>query len=416
MIDERSMEGMVFDNLLKLLEPCLPEEFFASSWGSSYRHVAGWPGKFSHLLPWDQLNRILREHRLDFPRLRLVRDGQSLPSNAYLRHATSTRRRTQIPRLLPVQLTEQLRQGATLVLDAVDELYQPLDQLAETLERSVRERVQINAYAGWRTSRGFDLHWDDHDVFILQVTGRKRWSVYGMTRPYPLARDIEPNQKPTTEPLWDAILEDGDLLYIPRGWWHVAFPLDEPTLHLTVGIHNRTGLDLLKWLADRLRSSENFRMNLPRFASCEEQAAHVERLRSELLAEWDAVDLLEQYYSDNDATAEARARFSLPWSAGREALPDSNLARVRLTAPRPLDLKISGEQEKGIIEFACQGKRWRFAGEAIVVLGPLAQGDALSIKELCEAAKGRLDERTVRTFLGELIRHGLIALADDEHR
>jgi hypothetical protein len=411
------MEGMVFDNLLRLLEPCLPEEFFASSWGRSYKHVAGWPGKFSHLLPWDRLNRILREHRLDFPRLRLVRDGQSLPSNAYLRHATSGRRRTQIPRLLPVQLTEQLRQGATLVLDAVDELYQPLDQLAETLERSVREHVQINAYAGWRTSRGFDLHWDDHDVFILQVTGRKRWSVYGMTRPYPLARDIEPNRKPTHEPLWDAILEDGDLLYIPRGWWHVAFPLDEPTLHLTVGIHNRTGLDLLKWLADRLRSSENFRMDLPRFASLAERAAHVERLRGELLAEWDAVDLLERYEHDTDGRAEARARFSLPWSARREVLPDSNSARVRLTAPRPLDLKVlAGEQEKGVIEFVCLGKRWRFAGEAIVVLGPLARGGALSIDELCGAAQDTLDERTVRTFLAELIRHGLVALADEDRQ
>src|SRR2546423_9780412 len=119
------MEGMVSDNLLKLLEPCLPEEFFASSWGKSYRHVAGWKGKFSRLLPWDQLNRILREHRLDSPRLRLVRDGQSLQSSAYLRHVTGSRGRTQIPRLLPVKLTEQLRQGATLVVDAVDELYQP---------------------------------------------------------------------------------------------------------------------------------------------------------------------------------------------------------------------------------------------------------------------------------------------------
>jgi hypothetical protein len=408
------MEGMVFDNLEKLLEPCLQEEFFASSWGRSYRHVAGWRGKFSHLLPWDQLNRILREHRLDFPRLRLVRDGQSLQSTAYLRHIRGSRGRTQIPRLLPVKLTEQLRGGATLVLDAVDELHQPLDQLAEALERSFHEHVQINAYAGWRTSRGFDLHWDDHDVFILQVTGRKRWSVYGMTRPHPLARDIESNHKPSGEPLWDAILEDGDLLYIPRGWWHVAFPLDEPTLHLTVGIHNRTGLDLLKWLADRLRSSENFRMDLPRF-SCtqEEQAAHVNRLRHDLLAELDNGDLIERYFSDHDGAAEARAHFSLPWSATPEVLPDSNSARVRLTAPRPLDLKISVEQEgegRGVIEFACLGKRWRFAEDAIVLLAPLADGRALSIEELYEAARDSLDERTVRAFLCELMRHGLLAL------
>jgi hypothetical protein len=309
-------------------------------------------------------------------------------------------------------LTEQLRRGATLVVDAVDELYQPLDDLAAGLERVFREHVQINAYAGWRTQRGFDLHWDDHDVFILQVTGRKRWSVYAATRPYPVARDIEPNQKPAEEPLWDAILEDGDLLYIPRGWWHVAVPLDEPTLHLTVGIHNRTGLDLLRWLTDRLRASENFRMDLPRFASKEQQAAHIERLRGELLAQWGA-DLLERYSHDYDARAEPRGLLSLPWSAAPDILPASNDARVRLTAPRPLDLKIERQEEQGVVEFSCQGKRWRFAADAEVILRPLIDGRAHTIRELCDAARGRIDEQTVRAFLGELILHGLLAVMGD---
>ena len=121
----------------------------------------------------------------------------------------------------------------------------PITHLAESLERVFRVRIQVNAYAGWRTSHGFDLHWDDHDVFILQIAGRKKWKVYGMTRKYPLARDVEPaTDKPDT-PLWEGMLEDGDLLYIPRGWWHVATPLDEPTLHLTVGVNNPNGADLL---------------------------------------------------------------------------------------------------------------------------------------------------------------------------
>ena len=107
-----------------------------------------------------------------------------------------------------------------------------------------------------------------------------------MTRPFPLARDVETARKPEGVPLWEGTLEDGDLLYIPRGWWHVALPLNEPTLHLTVGIHNRTGLDLLGWLKERLREREDFRRDLPRFATRAEQAAHIESLRDQLLAEW----------------------------------------------------------------------------------------------------------------------------------
>lgn len=402
------MEGMVFDNLEKLLGPCLLEDFLSSTWGKTYRHIPGDPGKFANLLPWSQLNEILRRHRLDFPRLRLIQNGQSLPTSSYLRHAVGGRRKVSIPRLLPVELTEQLRQGATLVLDAVDELYQPLEELAEGLELFFHERIQINAYAGWRTSRGFDLHWDDHDVFIIQVAGRKRWGVYGMMRPYPLAQDSEANNRPTEGPLWEATLQDGELLYIPRGWWHVATPLAEPTLHLTVGVHNRTGIDLLRWLTDRMRSSEVFRRDLPRFSSNDKRAAWAERLRQELLAGWDG-GLLDRYFSDSDATVEPRARLSLPWSPTPEILPRSRGTLVRLTAPRPLDLQV----REGVIEFSCHKKRWRFADKALVVLRPLAERRVCSVAELCEAAGGTLEEKTVQTFLGELILHGLLAVVRD---
>jgi ribosomal protein L16 Arg81 hydroxylase len=355
------------------------------------------------------LNEILKRHRLEPPRLRLTRDGKSVASSTYLRHILSGRRSVPIPRLLPVELTAELRRGATLVLDAVDELYEPLEELAEGLERSFHEHIQINAYAGWRTSRGFDLHWDDHDVFILQVAGRKRWSIYGMTRASPLMRDVLTAQKPTGAPLWEGTLEDGDLLYIPRGWWHVARPLDEPTLHLTVGIHNRTGLDLLGWLRERLREREDFRRDLPRFATRAEQAAHMDHLRDQLLEEWGA-DLLERFYQDADATASARPQLSLPWSATPLILPRGD-ALVRLTAPRGLDLKGSAQHDaQEVIEFSCHGKRWRFAPESLVILRQLNERDVCSVNELCETARGKLEERTVRAFLSELILHGLVAV------
>jgi hypothetical protein len=401
------MNGEVANGLSGLLEPHTAEEFLASSWGQSYKHIRGRRGKFAHLLPWGRLNDILRQHRLDFPRLRLMRDGRALPANSYLRHTSGARNKQPVPHLQPVKFTGHLRAGATLVLDAVDELHEPLEDLAAELERLFRERIQINSYAGWHTSRGFDLHWDDHDVFILQVAGRKRWRIYGQTRPHPLAGETD-NPKPAGAPLWEATLEDGDLLYIPRGWWHVAEPLDEPTLHLTVGVHKRTGIDLLSWLAGQLRASETFRRDLPRLASPAERAAHVQRLGEELLAAWDE-NLLERYFGELDAMAEPRARLNLPWSATADGGLPVEGARVRLLAPRPLDLKV----EAGAVEFSCHKKRWRFAAGAMPILGQLAGGRACSVAELCEAAGESLDEETVRAFLGELLRHGLVAVVAD---
>jgi hypothetical protein len=391
----------------KILEPCRREEFFASSWGKSYKHVKGWPGKFQRLLPWHELNEILRRHRLDFPRLRLMRDGQRVPVSSYIRHSTNLRTRASIPRLQHAELTKHLREGATLVLDAVDELYRPIEELAEGLEYIFHERVQVNMYAGWQTSRGFDLHWDDHDVFILQVTGRKLWRIYGETRRSPLTGDTAEKPSDVDAPLWEAMLEDGDLLYIPRGHWHVALPQAEPTLHLTIGIHNRTGLDLLRWLSDSLRESGEFRQDLPRFASREERREHVARLRAELLKTLDD-DSLERYLKEYDEAATPRAHLSLPWSATREVLPEG-YARLRFLAPRPVEIKVEG----GVVEFSCLKKRWRFAESAAIVLKPLAERRVCSVTELVEAAKGLLDEGRVRLFLAELVAHGLLAVVED---
>jgi len=405
----RSFEGSGYEWLAEMLEPCAPGEFLDSSWGVAVLHVRGRAGRFSSLMPWARLGEILRRQRLDFPRLRLVRDGKPLPVTSYLRHTTSARQKTTIPRLKAPELARALREGATLVVDAVDELSDPLEELARGLELFFREHVQVNLYAGWETSRGFDLHWDDHDVFILQVSGRKRWSVYGQTRPYPLVNDIEKASRPTHAPVWEGTLADGDLLYIPRGWWHVAEPLAEPTLHLTVGVHNRTGLDLLRWLAERLRASEAFRRDLPRFAPAGERAAHAARLREELLDAWDET-LVERFFEEMDARAPARPRVELPWLATPGAPLPAPSSLVRLLAPRPLRLEATG----GVVEFASMGRRWRFAEEALLVLKPLAERRAQSVAELCEAARGRIAEARVRAFVSELARHGLVSVEGAE--
>ena len=347
---------------------------------------------------------ILRQHRLDFPRLRLMQDGKRVAVDSYLRHQTARQSQKPIPRILPVQFIKHLREGATLVLDAVDELHEPLEELAQNLELVFHERIQINMYAGWQTSRGFDLHWDDHDVFILQVAGRKRWRIYGMTKFHPLTGDLLV-QKPSGEPLWEETLEDGDFLYIPRGHWHVAMPLAEPTLHLTVGIHNRTGIDLLRWLTERLKESETFRRDLPRFASCEERRAHAEELFEELASQWKS-ELIEKYFEDWDANAQPRARPGLPWSVTHEILPPSHDALVRFLAPRPVKLRA----ERGVVEFSSMKKRWRFAEDALLVLRPLMERRVCSVGELCEAARSHVDENRVRKFLGELILEGLVAI------
>lgn len=395
---------MAPQDLAALLAPVDVELFLKTCWGQTFQHVPGESGKFSDLLPWRLLNDILQQHRLEPPRLRLTREGKPVPASNYVSYQTNRKRATQqIPRLNATEFTRELREGATLVLDAVDELCPPVTKLAEAMERVFRVRIQVNAYAGWRTSHGFDLHWDDHDVFILQIAGRKDWKVYGMTRKYPLVKDVAKAEAPKT-PIWEGRLEEGDLLYIPRGWWHVATPLDEPTLHLTVGVSNPTGIELLNWVVERLRKSADVRRDLPLFASAAEQQAYIERIRT-VLAGGLSQDLLTKYFSELDANAKPRPKLSLPWTATPQILPPAGTPfSVKWNGAREIELR----DRPGEVHLTACGRVWRFAAAARPMLDRLISGSLTSISELAAMS----DAETARVFARELVEAGLLVVID----
>ncbi|MDF3887178.1 hypothetical protein P3W83_32730, partial [Cupriavidus basilensis] len=50
---------------------------------------------------------------------------------------------------------------------------------------------------------------------------------------------------------------------VPRGWWHSAIPLNEPTFHIAAGIHNKKLLDYVTWIAgNSLKNSNLLRKSL----------------------------------------------------------------------------------------------------------------------------------------------------------
>jgi ribosomal protein L16 Arg81 hydroxylase len=220
-----------------------------------------------------------------------------------------------------------------------------------------------------------------------------------------LKDDIEPNAEAPQKVVWEGLLEDGDVLYIPRGWWHEASGVGEVTLHLTFGIHQRTGVNLVHWLADQLRASADFRAPLKRFAPPHERQQQLEELRRQLLSAFDD-DLLPRYFAHQNARARSRGWASLPWTAG-DATPPPLSARIALAAPRELNLV----RDDHSVHFNANGRAWRFAASAEPLLRVLERGPA-TVGELCSAAEG-LDESTVRKFVTELARHGLVNVAGE---
>ena len=78
-----------------------------------------------------------------------------------------------------------MRAGGTLVLDQLHHREPKLGLLCRVLAAELGHRFQTNLYLTPSNGKGFTPHWDNHDVFILQVVGSKNWNIEKQRRALP---------------------------------------------------------------------------------------------------------------------------------------------------------------------------------------------------------------------------------------
>ncbi|GGT69923.1 cupin domain-containing protein [Actinomadura citrea] len=383
------------------------DRFLAQDLGRTHRvYPASSAGRerFAGLLAWAALNQLLDTHRLEPPRLRLSADGATIPAAEYCQRRTY-RRMPPWEAPQPHLVAEQLRNGATLVLDAIEEMHPPIGAMVSTLERHLRTGVQVNAYASWTAREGFGVHWDDHDVIVLQVSGAKRWRIYGPTRPAPLYRDIEFDDASPEHPIDEFVLQAGDALHVPRGWWHAAAAsTGQHSLHLTCGLATHTGVDLLSWVVDELRAQPSVRADLPRRAGPDAQAVWCHEMSKLLVERLNDPSVIDAYLAARDAASGARGGFSLPDTV-HERLKDDPDLLVRLVTPRAV---LHRTEQSLILEAA--GQRWTLASQATPLLEALVSGQPARLSTLAQVANVTTDQAV--DLLDHLLRSGIIAVGE----
>jgi hypothetical protein len=187
----------------------------------------------------------------------------------------------------------------------------------------------------------------------------------------------------------------------------MAVPMNEPALHLTVGVKTPRGMDLLLWMVDRLRTHDMAARELPYFAPPAERLRYAEELRRALL-EGLSVDLVDQYFCESGGNSKTRPSFNLPWSATLGGLPAGNAVLVRLKG-RSHIVASSGPGGEAI-EVRCRGRVCRFPRSMQWIIEQLDEKTPRPISDLIVAVAGRLDEGMVRTLVGMLLKHDLIAI------
>jgi ribosomal protein L16 Arg81 hydroxylase len=385
--------------LSALLEPVPVDEFLARYWRKQHLFRPGTVERCSGLLTWTELNKILEHHWRETVRFRLALRGRDLDQSAYADMDISA------PKIRSKDVTDHLRRGATLSFDAIDEVHEPLTDLAKSFEAVFRGGTKINIYAAWRAVHGLDLHRDNQEIFILQLDGRKRWLLYGVSVDGVDRTELGDSSVPPAGASFDQILAPGDLLYIPRGCYHLAVPLNEPALHLTIGVKNPRGVDLAEWMVKRLRASGIANRDLPYHDAADARRRYNDELRTELLSDLDG-DLVQEYLADTGSNFKPRSSFSLPWSAMPEGLPAGRDFVIKLN---PAHVIVTNNGNRAL-EIVAGGRRCRFPRAMKPVLEHLSDGSPAPLNELIDGLAGQLDEGAVRLLLAMLVKQNLVAI------
>ncbi|MHC5936499.1 cupin domain-containing protein [Nostoc sp.] len=278
---------------------------------------------FNNLFSWDKLTDLINYHEFEFPSLRLSKNGKILDESEnqnFLKHC---------------------QEGATLVIDRIHKLVPEIATLASQFRHSLGYRVNVNLYCSLPEQQGFGCHYDTHEVFLLQIDGQKEWRTFNDTFKYPL-----PNQKsdlfspPNGQPYLSCVLKPGDILYIPRGHWHYAVALDQPSLHLTVGVHCKTGIDFLEWLTSELCHKEEWRRSMPLITHGTSASEHLDNLIQKFIKYITDNDEIPAEYIDSIISLEKPiAGFSLPYQLGFNIFPNGR--DTKFTRPNEQRVRIS---------------------------------------------------------------------------
>lgn len=235
---------MIVDRLLGEISP---REFFD---GFFLRQPFSQPGKaapFAALGDWNTLKTILSQPQAD---VLVVKEGS----------------RWQGARLPTFAEARELHaSGYTVLARHAERCHPGLAELAAGFAADFCAPIDVHLYYTPRDSHGFGWHYDAEDVFILQASGSKEYSLRKNTvNPWPLVETLPDDMRYPREimPLTKCQLAAGDWLYLPHGWWHRADAV-EASVSLAVGVLSPAAIDLYDFVRQRLLSSLRWRQRLP---------------------------------------------------------------------------------------------------------------------------------------------------------
>ena len=136
--------------------------------------------------------------------------------------------------------------GGTIHVTNIQKYHQAMDSLCKTLQQELQCDVEGDLWLTRMNSFDPYLHFDSHDIFVLQTQGRKRWRLFEQIEVHENRATAAVDWNVVGDPVLDILLEPGDLLYLPPYTPHAVTTVDEHSVQVGLGVHPTTWRQVLE--------------------------------------------------------------------------------------------------------------------------------------------------------------------------
>jgi hypothetical protein len=273
----------MISSLQDLVAPLTEEEFIAllRERKITFRRSPG-VHRFQELLDWDTFYALITSGKIPLAELRVFIHTRLVPQIFY----------TQNERVDQAKLARLIDRGASLIVSHLDPHVPGLETICQAIKLRVGETIWPAAIVSTGTSGALELHFDYQDNIILQIEGTKLWKIYGSPVCHPMF-DMPKQTPPSGEPIFIEMLEPGDFLFVPAGYWHYCENGPGRSLHLGILFQPPAGWDVFNKLTKKLLADEIFRVPLTRLSDAEQLSAHEVALKQRLIEKIERLSLAE---------------------------------------------------------------------------------------------------------------------------
>ncbi len=295
----------------RLLSPILVDDFFDTYYETKPVHIEGTPDKVENICSWAEFNELIQKTGIwSDQNFKMVVDSERVAANDFCERAPG---RDGMSLYMPAshKVRKQMDRGASIVLDLIETLTPGIRAVTEALEMALATRISCNAYCSQDQRRAFPSHFDTMEVFALHIEGQKSWRVYQNRFDDPLEApgydqtSFPPayHDKAKGDVLMEIEMKPGDMLYLPKGWYHDALASSEACLHLSFSTAQPTGLSFMSWVTRGLDDIALFRQPMPPHDEIAAHDAHVAGLKDALSDVLSQPDVASQFRDDQRAKA-----------------------------------------------------------------------------------------------------------------